>query len=61
MAATIGGVGVPVTYAGAQGGYVGLDQVNVGPVPRALMGAGVVSVAVTVDGLAANPVQVAIR
>jgi len=52
---------VPVTYAGAQGIYVGLDQVNVGPVPRSLMGAGVVSVALTVDGQQANSVQVAIQ
>jgi len=40
VSAAIGGTAVPVTYAGAQGTYVGLDQVNVGPVPRSLMGPG---------------------
>jgi uncharacterized protein (TIGR03437 family) len=61
VSAAIGGTAVPVTYAGAQGIYVGLDQVNVGPVPRSLMGAGVVSVALTVDGQQANSVQVEIQ
>jgi uncharacterized protein (TIGR03437 family) len=61
VAATIGGAAVPVTYAGAQGTYVGLDQVNVGPVPRSLMGAGLVDIIITVDGQRANTVQVAIR
>jgi len=56
---TIGSVSVPVLYAGPQG-YPGLDQVNVG-VPLTLRGAGLVNVVVTADGVASNPVQVAIQ
>jgi uncharacterized protein (TIGR03437 family) len=56
---TIGGVPATVLYAGAQGQYPGLDQVNVS-VPRALT-AGPVEIALTVDGIAANKVTVAIR
>jgi uncharacterized protein (TIGR03437 family) len=53
----IGGAGVPVLYAGAQGEYVGLDQVNV-RLPRSLIGRGEVDVVLTVDGQAANTVKV---
>lgn len=55
--ATIGGVSVPVMYAGPQGSgaqaFAGLDQVNIA-LPRALNGRATVSLAVTVDGRAAN-------
>jgi uncharacterized protein (TIGR03437 family) len=37
--ATIGGVSSGVTFAGAQGGFVGLDQVNI-KLPRTLIGKG---------------------
>jgi len=56
----IGGVDAPVSFAGAQGDLVGLEQANV-RVPRALIGSGMVEIAMTVDGNAANPVQVTIR
>jgi len=59
--ATVGGVSVPVPYAGAQGQYAGLDQVNVGPLPRSLAGKGAVSIIVTVDGFPSNPVEVVIE
>lgn len=55
----IGGIESQAIYAGAQGGFVGLDQVNV-LVPRALAGRGEVDVTVTVDGRTSNPVRVRI-
>ena len=59
--ATVGGLAVPVTYAGAQGSIAGLDQVNVGPLPRALAGKGVVDVVVSTGGFHSNAVQVEIQ
>jgi uncharacterized protein (TIGR03437 family) len=53
----IGGVEADAIYAGAQGGFVGLDQVNV-LVPQTLAGRGEVDVTVTVDGRTSNPVRV---
>lgn len=50
----IGGVDAPVLFAGAQGTFVGLDQINV-EAPASLRGRGEVSLVLTVDGLAANP------
>jgi len=61
VTATIGGTSVPVTFAGAQSEFAGLDQVNVGPLPRSLMGAGEVPVVITVDGDRSNAVTVAIE
>ncbi|MCI0391728.1 MAG: hypothetical protein MOB07_23540, partial [Acidobacteria bacterium] len=49
VTARIGGVDAQVIFAGAQGGFVGLDQVNV-RLPRSLIGRGLVDVALTVDG-----------
>jgi uncharacterized protein (TIGR03437 family) len=53
----IGGTEVPVSYAGPQPEYPGLDQVNV-LLPRSLRGRGEVNVALTVDGKAANTLRV---
>jgi uncharacterized protein (TIGR03437 family) len=47
-------------YAGAQGGYAGLDQVNV-QLPASLAGSGIVNVSLMVDGLASNSVQIQIQ
>lgn len=58
--ATIGGLEAVVQYAGPQATFTGLDQVNL-LVPRSLAGRGVLDVIVTVDGKAANAVQVSIR
>lgn len=58
--ATIGGVEAEVTYAGPQGDYKGLDQINL-RLPRSLAGRGEVEVKLTVDGRAANPVRVRIQ
>ncbi|NOT62002.1 MAG: hypothetical protein HOP19_17445 [Acidobacteria bacterium] len=60
VTASIGGVNAEVLYAGKQGDFVGLDQLNL-RIPRSLIGRGEVNVAVTVDGLAANIVTVSIR
>jgi uncharacterized protein (TIGR03437 family) len=57
VSATIGGVNARVDFAGAQGQFVGLDQVNLA-VPREVAGRGAVDVILTVGSRAANPVQV---
>ncbi|MBI3426524.1 MAG: hypothetical protein HY011_26655 [Acidobacteria bacterium] len=57
----LGGMTVPVTFAGAQGDLVGLDQLNIGPLPRSLAGRGEVDVALTLDGKSANTVRIAIK
>ena len=54
------GVDAQVMFAGAQDGFVGLDQVNV-RLPRSLIGRGEVDMALTVDGQAANTVKVALK
>ncbi len=58
---TVGGVDVPAAYAGMQGSFLGLDQLNIGPIPRSLIGAGEVDIAVTVDRIPANVVTIAIE
>lgn len=57
---TVGGVKVPVTYAGPVSGNAGLDQINIGPLPPAVRGTGKgdVGVVVLVDGVPANTVTV---
>jgi uncharacterized protein (TIGR03437 family) len=62
---TVGSTQGMVQYAGAQGGgapesYYGLDQVNV-LLPRSLVGAGTVNVALTAGGQTANTVTVDIQ
>jgi uncharacterized protein (TIGR03437 family) len=58
--AAVGGVAVDVTYAGAQGQFAGLDQVNL-RLPRSLAGHGEADIVLTVDGQAANIVRVHLR
>ncbi len=58
--ARIGGVEVEVLYAGAQGDFAGLDQVNL-HLPSALSGRGEVDVRLMVDGKEANSVRINIR
>jgi len=55
--------GVPVPFAGpvAQGQFDGLDQLNVGPLPRSLAGRGEVEVVVTIDGKQANTVTLSLN
>jgi uncharacterized protein (TIGR03437 family) len=57
---TLGGVGLQVTYAGAQGTDAGLDQVNA-LLDRSLIGMGALTLQLVVDGVAANPVTVDIK
>jgi uncharacterized protein (TIGR03437 family) len=57
---TIGGVPATVTYAGKQGGMVGVDQLNV-VLPMSLAGRGTVDIVVSVDGKQANTVKVQIK
>jgi len=58
--ATIGGQTAQVIGVAEQGEFVGLDQVNV-IIPRSLIGAGEVEIRLTVDGVLANVVTVAIQ
>jgi uncharacterized protein (TIGR03437 family) len=58
--ASVGGLSVPVLGAAASQ-FVGEDQVNIGPLPRALAGTGSVNIVITADGLAANTVNVTIQ
>lgn len=60
VSATIGGEKAKVEYAGPQGTFVGLDQVNV-VIPPQLKGRGIVNVVLTVNSKAANTVQVGFR
>jgi uncharacterized protein (TIGR03437 family) len=55
--AKIGGVDAEVIFAGAQGGYAGLDQINL-RIPRSLVGRGEVEIALTVDDQPANLVRI---
>jgi phospholipase C len=56
----IGNINAPVTYAGAQGTYAGLDQVNAA-LPATLKGRGQMVVTVTVNGQATNMAQLAFQ
>ncbi len=60
VAARIGGASAEVFYAGEQGAFVGLDQVNI-RLPRSLAGRGDVDVILFVDSYAANTVQIRVR
>jgi len=60
VSAQIGGVNVPVQFAGAQGSFVGEDQMNL-QLPRSLAGMGETEVAIRVDGQLANLVKIAFR
>jgi len=60
VTATIGGMNAIVGYAGAQGDFVALDQVNL-LIPRSLMGLGEVDVVLSVGGRVSNIVKVNIK
>jgi uncharacterized protein (TIGR03437 family) len=60
VTATIGGTNAEVIYAGAQGGFAGLDQANI-RIPASLAGRGSVEVVLVVDGKRSNAVTVAVR
>ena len=56
VTATIGGTSARVDYAGLQGIYVGMDQINI-LIPRSVIGRGEVDVVLTVDGKSANTIR----
>jgi len=56
----IGNIDTPVAFAGAQGGFAGLDQVNVA-LPASLKGRGQLVVTVTANGQATNMGQLAFQ
>lgn len=58
--AKIGGETAEIAFAGAQGDFAGLDQLNL-RLPRVLAGRGNVDVVLTVDGKMANTVQINIK
>ena len=60
VTATVGGVAVPVAYAGPQGTYAGLDQINL-TLPQGLAGRGKVDVVITAGGKPVNPGDVVTR
>lgn len=60
VTATIGSVTTPVAYAGAQGLFVGEDQINI-LLPQTLAGSGLVSVTLSADGQTTNPVTIQIE
>ncbi|HUS07050.1 MAG TPA: hypothetical protein VMZ52_12160 [Bryobacteraceae bacterium] len=57
---TVGGRPVPVQYAGPQGQYPGLDQVNI-RLTRDLHGFGDAAIVITVDGIASNSVLITFK
>ena len=57
---TIGGVDATVLFAGAQGDFPALDQVNV-LIPASLRGRGAVPIVLTVDGQRTNAVTISIQ
>ncbi|MEK7830424.1 MAG: SBBP repeat-containing protein [Acidobacteriota bacterium] len=61
VSVSLGGTLMPVFYAGQQGDFVGLDQINIGPVPRAMVGRGDVDVVSIVDGKPANVVKISFK
>lgn len=57
VAVKIGGEDAQLTFAGAQGDFAGLDQVNT-RIPRSLIGREEIEVVVSIDGHTANPVRI---
>jgi uncharacterized protein (TIGR03437 family) len=60
VSARIGGQDAEVSFAGPQGGFAGLDQLNA-RLPRTLIGRGEVDVVLTVAGQTANVVRVSVK
>jgi uncharacterized protein (TIGR03437 family) len=61
VTASVNGANVPVIYFGAQAASAGLDQINVGPLPAGLAGAGVAKLVIVADGETANTVTLNIQ
>ncbi|HQR35990.1 MAG TPA: hypothetical protein PLK30_24920 [Blastocatellia bacterium] len=60
VTSTVGGTVSQVLFAGEQGGFVGVDQINL-LLPHSLAGRGEVNLALTVDGQTANSVKLQFR
>ena len=60
VTATIGGLSTPALYAGIQGTFIGLDQINL-QLARTLIGRGQIDVILTVDAMNANTVSINIK
>jgi len=60
VVATAGTAQITAAYAGAQGVYLGEDQINI-QLPASLQGAGTIEVSLLVDGQTSNAVQVLIQ
>jgi uncharacterized protein (TIGR03437 family) len=60
VTATVGSVTLPTGFAGAQGQFLGEDQINI-QLPSSLAGSGLVNVTLNVDGQTSNPVQIQIQ
>lgn len=60
VSARIGGINAQVLYAGAQGDFIGLDQINVN-IPRSLVGRGEVDIVLAADAKLANTLNIQIR
>jgi uncharacterized protein (TIGR03437 family) len=60
LSVTMGGESAGVSYAGAQGAFLGLDQVNL-LIPRALAGKEEVEIGLSAGGRAANKLRVFIK
>jgi uncharacterized protein (TIGR03437 family) len=60
VSARLGGADAEVSFAGAQGDLIGLDQVNL-RLPRSLAGRGEIDVALSVDGKTANTLRINVR
>ena len=60
VTATLGGESVAVSYAGAQGNYYGVDQVNI-EIPRELLGRGEMDFVLRINGQESNAVKVSLK
>ncbi len=60
VTATLGGEPVSVSYAGAQGDFYGVDQINI-EVPRELMGRGEIDFVLRINGKESNAVKVSLK
>jgi len=58
--ARVQGIAAPVTYAGVQPSFAGLDQINIA-LPASLLGTGTAAVSVTVGGVTSNTLYVTLR
>jgi uncharacterized protein (TIGR03437 family) len=58
---SVRGTGYNALYAGPSPDFIGLDQINIGPLPASLVGAGSVDIVVTADGKTSKPLSVTFK